>query len=805
MIRNYIKTAWRNIVQKKTFSFINITGLAIGMGAALLLFIVVRYELSYDRTQPDYERIYRIVTDDRFSDGTTHNPGVPVPALEHLRARFPNLSFGAINATYQSAVNVPDANGNETAFIENTGIFFCEPQFFNLFRSRWIHGNASVLDAPNTVVLSSATARKYFKTEANSLGKTLKLDHHIPLKVAGIISDPPGNTDFPLQVLISMKTIKQHPGQYYYNEDCWGCVSSNFQVYAKLPPGVSEETINRQLAQFSKEQYSRDKRGASSKKINTLQPLSDLHFNLQYETLGDHRTSRTTLVTLSLIAVFILLMAGINFVNLATVQGITRAKEMGVRKVLGSGRKQIFWQMMGETALLVLIALMVAFLLAWIALPHIKHIASIQETLTLLNGANIGLLLAIGLLVAFLAGLYPALVLSGFKPATVFNQKVITLKSGGVSVRKVLVVFQFAVTQVLMVGTIVAVAQMGFVRKMDLGFNKDAILLLNSSTDSVSLARQEAFAGALRNVPGVQQLSFQSDAPTSDNNSSTNFAFDHRPDESFQVYLKFADTAYLKTYQMSLLAGTNYAASDTVKEGVINETLARMLGVTNMKDAVGKSLKIGNSSWIQITGVVKDFKANSLKQEVKPMFISTQKKLYGQIGIKLHANNLNAAKDNVETVWKQYYPEYAYNAVFLDEAIERFYQQDTQLSLLYKIFAGLAMLIACLGLYGLVSFMVVQKTKEVGVRKVLGASTGSLVLMLSKEFFILIGISFLLAAPAAWYMMRNWLDDFVYRIPLHAGFFIAGVGIALIIAFVSVAYKAFRAAMADPVKSLRTE
>ncbi|SDE14528.1 ABC transporter permease [Niabella drilacis] len=805
MFKNYLKTAWRNIVQRKTFAFINITGLAIGMAAALLLFIVVRYELSYDRAQPGYNRIYRVVTQDKFSDGVTYNPGVPVPALEYLRARFPDLSFGAINATYQSAVNVPDEKGNETAFVENTGIFFCEPQFFNLFQTRWISGNASVLDAPNTVVLSSTVAKKYFKTAANSLGKTLKLDHNILLKVAGIIDDPPGNTDFPLQVLISMKTIKHAPGQYYYNENCWGCVSSNFQVYTKLPPGISEETINRQLAQFSKEQYRKENGGGGSTKINTLQPLSDLHFNLRYETLGDHRTSRTTLVTLSLIAVFILLMAGINFVNLATVQGITRSREMGVRKVLGGNRSQIFWQMMGETALLVLVAVIVAFLLAWVALPHIKHIASIQETLTLLNAANLGLLFAIGLLVAFLAGLYPALILSGFRPAAVFNQKVITLRSGGVSVRKVLVVFQFAITQVLMVGTIVAVTQMDFIRKADLGFNKDAILLLNGSTDSVSLARQEAFAGALKKVPGVQQFSFQSDAPTSDNNSSTNFAFDHRPDASFQVYLKFADTGYLNTYRMSLLAGTNYAASDTIRAGLINETLAGMLGIKNMKDAVGKTIKVGSGGWSVITGVVKDFKANSLKQEVKPMFIATQKRLYGQLGIKLHASNLNAAKDRVEEVWKRYYPEYAYNAVFLDDNIERFYQQDTQLSLLYKIFSGLAILIACLGLYGLVSFMVVQKTKEVGIRKVLGASAASLVLLLSKEFFILIGISFLLAVPAAWYMMHNWLENFVYRIPLHAGFFIAGVGMALIIAFLSVAYKAVRAAMADPVKSLRTE
>ncbi|MBZ4191474.1 ABC transporter permease [Niabella beijingensis] len=805
MFRNYFKIAWRNIIQKKTFSFINITGLAIGMAAALLLFIVVRYERSYDRAQPDYDRIYRVVTQDKFSDGVTYNSGVPVPTLKHLRAQFPNLTFSAINATYQSAVNVPDEKGGETAFIETTGIFFCEPQFFDLFQTRWLNGNAAVLDAPNTVVLSRSVARKYFKEEEKSLGKMLKLDHGILLKVAGIIEDPVGNTDFPLHVLISMKTIKQNPGLYYYNEECWGCVSSNFQVYVKLPPGISEEMVNKQLVQFSKEQYNRQNRGGTSTKSNTLQPLSDLHFNSRYETFGDHRTSRATLVTLSLIAVFILLMAGINFVNLATVRGITRSKEMGVRKVLGGNRKQIFWQMMGETALLVLIAVLAAFLLAWVALPHIKHIASIQEVLTLANGANLGLLLAIGLIVAFFAGLYPALIFSGFKPASVFNQKVVALKSGGFSVRKVLVVFQFAITQVLMVGTIVAVTQMDFIRKADLGFNKDAILLLNGSTDSVSLARQESFAAALKNVQGVEQLSFQSDAPTSDNNSSTNFAFDHRPDESFQAHLKFADTGYVNTYKMAFLAGGNYSASDTIKEGLINETMAKMLGVKNMKDAVGKTLKIGSSNWNVITGVVKDFKANSLKQEVKPMFITTQKQLYGQVGIKLHASNLNAAKDKIEEVWKQYYPEYAYNAVFLDENIERFYQQDTQLSLLYKIFSGLAILIACLGLYGLVSFMVVQKTKEVGIRKVLGASTPGLVLLLSKEFLVLIGISFLLAAPAAWYMMRTWLDDFVYRIPLHAGFFLAGVGLALLIAFLSVSYKAFRAAMASPVKSLRTE
>ncbi|MCF3107474.1 ABC transporter permease [Niabella sp. CC-SYL272] len=804
MFKNYFKIAWRNIVQKKMFSLINITGLAIGMAAALLLFIVVRYELSYDRKQPQYNQLYRVVTRDQFSDGITYNPGVPVPALEHLRTQFPGLTFGAINATYQSAVNIIDEKGGEKAFIENTGIFFCEPQFFNLFETGWVNGNAAVLDAPNTVVLSRSVAKKYFGNEENGLGKMLKLDHNILLKVAGIIEDPVANTDFPLQVLISMKTIKQNAGLYYYNENCWGCVSSNFQVYVQIPPGVSAATVNQQLERFSKEQYSRENRGGSSIKMNLLQPLSDLHFNLQYETFGDHRISRVTLVTLSLIAVFILLMAGINFVNLATVQGITRAKEMGVRKVLGGNRKQIFWQMMGETALLVLIAVVAAFLLAWAALPHIRHIASIQEPLTLLNGTNLGLLLSIGLLVACLSGLYPALILSGFKPAAIFNQKIITLKSGGVSVRKVLVVFQFAITQVLMVGTIVAVTQMNFVRKADLGFNKEAILLLNGSTDSISLARQEAFAEALRKLPGVQQFSFQSDAPTSENNSSTNFAFDHRPDEKFQVHLKFADTGYLKTYQMLLLAGRNYSASDTIKEGLINETLAKMLGIRDVKDAVGKTLKI-SGNWHLITGVVKDFKANSLKREVQPMFISTQKSLYGQIGIKLRASDLQAAKTQVAEVWKQYYPEYAYNAGFLDESIERFYQQDAQLSLLYKIFSGLAIFIACLGLYGLVSFMVVQKTKEVGIRKVLGASVTGLVFMLSREFLLLIGISFLLAVPVAWYMMQGWLNDFVYRIPLHAGFFIAGAALALVIAFLSVAYKAFRAAMASPVKSLRTE
>ncbi len=804
MFKNYFKIACRNLVRHKGYAAINISGLAVGIAACLLLFLVVSYELSYDKFQPNYKRIYHVVTQDKFSDGITYNPGVPVAALDALRLQIPGVLFACINSTYGSQVTVNTAQNisSDKKFIEETGIFFCEPAFFQVFNYQWLSGNAGVLNEPNTVVLSKKIAEKYFGDWHQAVNHFIRLDNAITLKVSGILQDAPLNTDFPLGVLISYETLKANGSKYNYANE-WNILSSNFQVFALLPENVNADNINGQLIKFSKDHYTG--RG-NSVRTNSLQPLGDLHSDNRFEsTFGNHITNMSILWTLSIIGIFIIIMACINFINLATAQAVGRSKEVGIRKVLGSNRSQLFLQVMGETLIVVIIACLFAVIIAALCLPYIKHFAFIEETLSLLNPQNLLFISLIAIVVTFLSGIYPSLVLSGYKPALALKNKITSAKVGGVSLRRGLVVTQFAISQVLIIGTIVAVSQMSFINHADLGFNKEAVLILTGSSDSTFIAKLPAFKEKLLQTRGIQSVSFSSDAPSSDNTWATNFAFDHKEDEKFQLTLKFADEDYFKTYGLTMLAGKVYSKSDTIKEVVINETLLQKLNIRNANEAVGKDIRLGSGKWKRIVGVVKDFKTNSLKQKIKPLLLAERSEYYGLTSVKLISSDILGTQNEIQSVWNQYFPEYAYTSNFIDEKVAKFYEQEEHLSVLYKIFAGIALFISCLGLYGLVSFMAVQKTKEIGVRKVLGASVGNIVYLFSKEFTILIAIAFVIAAPVAWFMMSSWLNDFQYRISIGIEVFVLAIIISILIAWITVGYKAIKAAIANPVKSLRTE
>ncbi|MEO6550019.1 MAG: ABC transporter permease [Ferruginibacter sp.] len=808
MLKNYSKIALRNIIRHKGYSFINITGLAIGIASCLLIFMVVRYEMSYDKFQPNYSRIHRVVTQDKFAEGITYNPGVPVPVLENLRTEMPNIEFAGINSIYDSQVTVEtadNANSTENKFIEISGIFFCEPQFFKVFNYSWLVGNATVLNAPNTVVLTKKIAEKYFGDWQKAVGRFIKLDNSITLKVSAILEDVPGNTDFPLGVMISFETLKKNGEVYNYYADNWGGTSSNFEVFALLPPAVNVKNVDQQLQRFSKVHYA-NRGSKSSEKSHFLQPLNSLHFDNRLEIFGDHITSKATLWTLSLIGIFIIIMACINFINLSTAQAVGRSKEIGIRKVLGSMRRQLFIQVMGETGMLVVISGTIAVLIAFICLPYIKHIASISEKLSLLNIETVGFILSTIIIVTLFSGLYPALIMSGFKPVLALKNKITSATIGGISLRRGLVVMQFAISQVLIIGTIVAISQMNFVRNADLGFNKEAVLLLSiGNSDSSVIARQPAFKQKLLQTPGVVSVSFNTDPPSSDNNWSSNFAYNHRPDEKFQLSMKFADEDYFNTFGLQLLAGRVYDKSDTIKEVVVNETVVKKLGAKNAEEVLGKEIKTGGNTWKTIVGVVKDFKTSSLKKSISPLMIAQSNKYYSNTSIKLRSADIPKTQATIQSSWNQFFPEYAYTSSFMEDDIAHFYQQENQLSLLYKIFAGLAILISAMGLFGLVSFMAVQKTKEVGIRKVLGASVGNIVLLFSKEFTLLIGVACLIATPIGYYMMKSWLQDFVYKINIGPGVFAIAIILSLAIAWITVGYKAIKAAVANPVKSLRTE
>jgi predicted permease len=797
--------AMRNLKRHKAFSFINIAGLAIGIASCLLLFTVIKYELSYDKFQPGYENIYRVVTEDKNPAGVNHTAGIPFPALEALRIDIPDIISGALMASIGSQVTVLGANENnarpEKKFIENKGFFFADPQFFKVFKYKWLVGSPEVLKDPNVTVLTKKTAEKYFGDWKAATGQFLKLDNTATVKVAGILEDVPYNTDFEFRIVTSYETAKNNSGAYFYSTN-WENTTSNFQIYILLPNGITAERVSNQLLAFGKKYYKSDSKNI---RTNLLQPLGNIHFDNRFDSFGDHVTEKSTLWTLSLIALFIIIMACINFINLSTAQAVGRSKEIGIRKVLGSFRRQLFGQVIGETAFIVIASVILATGLALLCLPFIKHIASIEESLGFLNWQTILFLIGLSIVVTIFAGLYPALILSGFKPVLALKNKITSANIGGISLRRGLVVAQFAISQILIIGTIVAVTQMNFVKNADLGFVKDALLIINSNTDSIAQSRQKALAARLIQLPGVEAVSFSSDVPSSTNNWVTNFAYDHKPDEDFGLHLKFADENYFKTYGLQMASGRGFSASDTLNEVVVNEMLIKKLSIKDAAMAVGKEIKMGGQNWKTIVGVVKDFKSGTLKDEIQPMLIAERRHFYWVTGVKLKTSDIKKTQAQVEAAWDEFLPEYAFTSTYMDENVAEFYKQDNQLALLYKIFAGIAIFISCLGLYGLVSFMAVQKIKEVGIRKVLGASSANIVFLFSKEFTILIAIAFVIAAPLAYFMMKSWLQDFVFRINMGVGVFIIAVLVSIIIAWITVGYKAIKAAVANPVKSLRAE
>lgn len=803
MIKTYFKTAFRNLLRNRKHATINILGLGVALAACIIVFLVIQYENSYDKHLANYNNIYQVVTKQQDADGEHFTNGVPFPVIKYLRKDNPDYQFAELMQSYGVQVTVRE-NGNagtNKKFREETGVFYAEPELLKIFEAKFISGNADVLKDVNSAAISKSIAEKYFGNWQSAVGKTIAFDNEEQaMQVAAVFEDVPANSDFPFQIVASYEHFKSYDKTW--PQDDWGTNTSNHQVYVLLPANANVTAFNQQLAGFNKK-YDDNQR--HSGRINFLHPLKDIHFDERFSTNGDHVTSKASLYTLAFIGLLIILMACINFVNLSTALAVTRSKEVGIRKVMGSSKTQLKLQVLIETATVVIVAAVIAVLLAWFALPYIKNIMVVQEKLSLFNGGSMLFILIITLATIILSGIYPAFIMGRFKPVEAIKNKINTSKVGSVSLRRVLVVMQFAFSQILIIATIIAISQMNFIRKADLGFNKDAVLVLYMNTDSLSRARHDAFKNELLARSDVKQLSFSADPPSSDNSWGSNFAFDKMEDRDFNVQLKQGDFNYANTFGLQLVAGKFYGASDTAREYVVNETLIKKCGIKNPQDAIGKMLRIGGRKPMPVTGVVKDFKQASLREEIQPIVIFPNKRWYQTAGIKLSSNNLAKSKDEIKTLWDKYFPEYVYNASFLDENINRFYANEQRISMMYKVYAIIAIFISCLGLYGLVSFMVVQKTKEVGIRKVLGASVQSIMYLFSKEFTILISIAFVLAAPAAWYLMNSWLKDFAYKIEIGVGVFVIAILASILIAWITVGYKSFRAAVANPVKSLRTE
>jgi ABC-type antimicrobial peptide transport system permease subunit len=476
--------------------------------------------------------------------------------------------------------------------------------------------------------------------------------------------------------------------------------------------------------------------------------------------------------------------------------------------VLGSNRYQLAMQFLGETGLVVFLALILALVIAAIALPFLNKLLEVHVTMHFFADPSLILfVLTIGILVTLLSGIYPAVILSGFNPVTALKSRITAKMVGGISLRRALVVLQFAIAQVLIIGMFIVVSQMNFFRNASLGFDKAAIINVPLPGDSLNHVQIDHLRNRLLANSAITNVSFSYSSPSSDNNWNSDFKFDHSTKTTnFSANLKWADADYFKTFNLQFVSGRPYNASDTVREFVVNETLLRKLGIRNPQDAIGKEINFWNGGKVaNIVGVIKDFNSYSLREPMAPVVLSTWKDVYQTINIKIKPGSEKAVLPYVEKLWTSTYPDYVYDYKFLDQTIKNFYKQENQLSQLYKIFAGIAIFISCLGLYGLVSFMAVQRTKELGIRKVLGASVRNIIFLLSKEFTILIVIAFVISAPIAYYIMHQWLQNYTYRIPLSASIFILAILSSILVAWITVGHRAITSAMANPVKALRSE
>lgn len=808
MLQNYLTIALRNLLRNRTFSFINILGLAVGLACCLLIFLVVRFHTSFDTHQSKYTRVYAAVTENTYPQRVARNPGIPGPFAKAFREAFPQVEHVArVERLWSVLVHVL-INGKTTdkKFNENQGIFAVEPGIFDVIDIPLLLGGnpRKAFAQPYQVLLSQKIATKYYGNWQEAIGKTLRLENTMTVVVAGVMADAPPNTDFPFEMLISHKTIEANDPTFIGTD--WSSISSSSRVFFSLPIGGNIKAIEAQIPTFVKKHLPKQDPGRQTRFV--FRPLCIGHYDELYPNLSYNTFRQSTMWALGLVGLLILVMACINFINLTTAQSVKRSKEVGIRKVMGGGRSELVAQFLGETFLVVVFSVLLALLLSEIALPYLHMVIDVPEKLTLLTDSWIwAFLVGLALLVTILAGLYPALILSGFEPVVALKSKISSQKVGGISLRRILVVVQFGIAQVLAIGTLVVLSQMDFIRTADLGMNPDAILLLNNpTTDSLHLQRFGALKRQLSQISGVKTVSFSSDVPSSDNNWNSNIAYDHiNKDLDYAVFQKYADTDYFNTYNIEFVAGRAYAEADTAQGFIINETFMKALGVQNPEKILNKTLRMGGGNWKPIVGVIKDFKTNSLREEVKPMTILANKPVYYQIGLKLDPQNMDKTAQKVKAVWEKFYPEFVHEQRFYDEQIADYYRSEDQVSLLFRIFAGLALFISCLGLYGLVAFMAVQRTKEIGIRKVLGASIGQIVVMFSKEFVTMVLVAFLVAAPAGYYLMSEWLSGFVFKISLGVGVFALALVASLLVAMGTMGYRAYRAAIENPVRSLKAE
>lgn len=802
-------------MKHRVFSFINVIGLTIGLSASFVIGLMIYYDYTFDDFHEDGDRIYRVVTNFKTPEGEFFNSGVTLALEESIKD---NVNFELVNGFYIERPSKVENKEIDNIVKWPNHVIYTSIDYFNLFEYEFLAGDKfEALSNPNSVILTRERAEEYFPKMLPSeiIGKTLVYNDSINISVTGVVENFKQRSDFIFQEFISHSTILQTRLHEDFKEKNWNNTNSSSQLFVKVADVANPDLIQKEFDALAEKHLDAEMLEYGQSRQFVLQPLSDIHFNEKYGIYDWSRgqASRPLLRNLALVAVFLLLLGCINFINLNTAQATQRAKEIGIRKTLGSSRKQLIGQFIGETFLLVIISMVISLFLSNWLITIFSEFVPEDVSLELFKSPVVvfGVLILI-IVVTLFSGFYPAFVLSKFNTVKVLKNQ-LTIGDTKAGFRKFLTIFQFTIAQVFIIATLLVGRQINYLLQKDMGFKTDAIVSVSSPRSESELLKKELYAQKLRAIPQIKKVSIGGNPPASFSTSSTNATFKDGEKE-IQSGLQFlhGDTNYLNVFELNLLAGRT-RRNDTIKELVVNETFAKKIGFTNPVDAVGKRVILSDES-IPIVGVMADFHQRSLKLGIEPMALigDWYRPNFSQFqGVHIALNSssgedLKSTLRKIEDEYKTIYTEVEdYNLVFMDETIEQFYHQEEKISKLLNWSTGLSILISCLGLLGLVIYTTNRRVKEIGVRKVLGASITQLNVLLCKEFLILVAIAFLVASPIAFYGVSNWLQDFAYKTNISFWVFLLSGSVMIVFALLVISIKTLQAATSNPIKSLRTE
>lgn len=817
MIKSYFTTALRNFFRQKIFSLINVLGLAIGISSALVIFLIVYYEFSYDKFEKDGDRIYRVVFDAKFGGNEGHSAAVPAP----LGAAIQNEVTGVENtvpvfqfqgdATAKVSIVRPDFK-EPLVLKKQKEIVFTSPHYFSLLPYSWIAGSpATSLKKPFTVVLTESRAKQYFPSLSVNqiIGKTITYNDDVTVTVSGIVKDLNKQTSFTAVEFISLATIAETHLQEQFMMNVWNDWMAYSQLYIKLAENSTLIRVEKQLKTLL-DKYNKDaNKDAANTMSFRLQRLNDLHFDSRYSGFGQRIADKSVLYSLLAVAAFILLLGCINFINLTTANAASRAKEIGIRKTMGSSRRQLVLQFLGETFLLTFIAAIISLFAAPLLLKLFSEFIPQGLSANFLYQPFIFLFLVVlVVLVSFIAGLYPSLILSGYKPSAVLKNQV--LADAGETrhawFRKSLTVSQFVIAQFFIIATMMVSKQINFSINADLGYEKEGIVTFNVPRSTTSDPTRQLL-NEINALPEVEVAARGFFSPGDVGAAFTSVSYDPLPEIKPEVQIRWGDPEYMNVYKIKMLAGRNVSASDTMGEFLINDKYAKLLGFQKPEDAIGKLLSFTDKK-LPIVGVMQDFHDQSMRASITPLVFTGRSGDFFHIRFKKNARagaTWGNAIEKIRKAYKRIYPDAEFDYKFFDKTVEDFYIKERQAASLLKWATALTIFISCLGLLGLVIFTINTRKKEIAIRKVLGASVNNLIAILSTDFMKLVFLAFLIAVPIAWWAVYKWLQEFVYKTEMSWWVFAVSGFSLLFLALLTLSIRTIKTAMANPVKSLRTE